>query len=253
MIFEANRKNEGRETWFGYFKNDKFEKRKNQGRIDARGLYKEEKARWLNAYHNSKEVAGLSVKQEVKGEDEWCAEAYMETDYSTLNQVDFEQKLKDYIAFKFLRDSNIKTLSVPNIKLYDLSKTELVKLSDVFDIWYGVNLEVVNCDEIPDGMPFVSRKSQNNGISTYVRELYDILPNPANTLSIACSGSVLSTFYHDYEYYSGRDVYIAKPKYALTKEQMLYYAYVIEQNKYRYNYGRQANKTLKNILVPKLK
>jgi type I restriction-modification system DNA methylase subunit len=105
MIFEANKANKGRETWFGYFKNDKFEKRKNQGRIDARGLYKEEKMRWLNAYHNSKEVAGLSVKQEIKGEDEWCAEAYMETDYSTLNQIDFEKKLKDYIAFKFLNQN----------------------------------------------------------------------------------------------------------------------------------------------------
>jgi type I restriction-modification system DNA methylase subunit len=105
MVFEANKQNEGRETWFGYFKNDKFEKRKNQGRIDARGLYKEEKKRWLNAYHNLKGVAGLSVKQEVKGEDEWCAEAYMETDYSTLNQADFEKKLKDYIAFKFLNNA----------------------------------------------------------------------------------------------------------------------------------------------------
>jgi len=102
MVFEANKKNKGKETWFGYFKNDKFEKRKNQGRIDARGLYKDEKLKWLNAYHNSKEVAGLSVKQEVSGEDEWCAEAYMETDYSTLNKLDFEKKLKDYIAFKFL-------------------------------------------------------------------------------------------------------------------------------------------------------
>ncbi len=102
MVFEANKKNKGKETWFGYFKDDKFEKRKNQGRIDARGLYKDEKERWLNAYHNSKEVAGLSVKQEVLGEDEWCAEAYMETDYSTLNKLDFEKKLKDYIAFKFL-------------------------------------------------------------------------------------------------------------------------------------------------------
>jgi type I restriction-modification system DNA methylase subunit len=104
MVFEANKKNEGRETWFGYFKDDKFEKRKNRGRIDARGLYKKEKKRWLNAYHNSKEVAGLSVKQEVKGEDEWCAEAYMETDYSKLNQADFEKKLKDYVAFKFLNE-----------------------------------------------------------------------------------------------------------------------------------------------------
>jgi len=44
----------------------------------------------------------LSIKQEVKGENEWCAEPYMETDYSTLNQNDFEKKLKDFIAFKFL-------------------------------------------------------------------------------------------------------------------------------------------------------
>lgn len=107
MVFEANRENEGMETWFGYFKNDGFEKRKNQGRIDARGLYKEQKNNWLKAYHNSREIAGLSVKKEVKGEDEWCAEAYMETDYSTLNQTDFERKVKDFVAFKFL-NQNIK-------------------------------------------------------------------------------------------------------------------------------------------------
>jgi hypothetical protein len=122
-------------------------------------------------------------------------------------------------------------------------------IDEIFDIWYGVNLELVNCDEIKNGIPFVSRQSTNNGVSSYVKPI-DITPNPAHTLSIAGGGSVLSTFYHDYEYYSGRDVYIAKPKKELSKEQMLYYAYVIEQNKYRYNYGRQANKTLKNILVP---
>ena len=78
----------------------------------------------------------------------------------------------------------------------------------------------------------------------------DVEPNPSHTLSIAVSGSVLSTFYHDYEYYSGRDIYVAKPKIKLTKEEMLYYCYVIEQNKYRYNYGRGANKTFRSILVP---
>lgn len=31
---------------------------------------------------------------------------------------------------------------------------------------------------------------------------------------------------------------------------MLYYCTIIEANKYRYSYGRQANKTLKDILVP---
>ncbi|MDR3287172.1 MAG: SAM-dependent methyltransferase, partial [Prevotellaceae bacterium] len=104
MVFKATTPNKGLKTWFGYFKDDGFEKRKQKGRVDARGKWKVIKNKWITAYHDKDEVAGLSVKQEVKGSDEWCAEAYMETDYSTLNQADFEKKLKDYVAFKFLNN-----------------------------------------------------------------------------------------------------------------------------------------------------
>lgn len=124
------------------------------------------------------------------------------------------------------------------------------RLDEIFDVWYGVNLEVVNSEVVEKDMPFVSRQSVNNGVVCHVKRMSDIEPNPAHTLSIAVSGSVLSTFYHDYEYYSGRDVYVAKPKFELSKAEMLYYCYVIEQNKYRYNYGRGANKTFRNLLVP---
>ena len=124
------------------------------------------------------------------------------------------------------------------------------RLDEIFDVWYGVNLEVVNSEVVDKDIPFVSRQSVNNGIVCHVKRMPNVEPNPANTLSIAVSGSVLSTFYHDYEYYSGRDVYVAKPKIELTKAEMLYYCYVIEQNKFRYNYGRGANKTFRNILVP---
>ena len=132
---------------------------------------------------------------------------------------------------------------------------KLVVLSEIFDIWYGVNLELQNCDEAfgdEKGIPFVSRTLQNNGISAYVFENNDYDKNPANTLSVACGGSVLTTFFHPYEYYSGRDIVILKPRASLTINQMLYYCTAIELNKYRYNYGRQANKTLKNIRVPSL-
>ena len=126
----------------------------------------------------------------------------------------------------------------------------MVPLIDIFDVWYGVNLEVVNSEVVSAGISFVSRQSVNNGVVCHVKKMDDVEPNPSHTLSIAVSGSVLSTFYHDYEYYSGRDIYVAKPKIKLTKEEMLYYCYVIEQNKYRYNYGRGANKTFRSILVP---
>lgn len=124
------------------------------------------------------------------------------------------------------------------------------RLDEIFEVWYGVNLEVVNSEVVEKDVPFVSRQSVNNGVVCHVKRMPDVEPNPANTLSIAVSGSVLSTFYHDYEYYSGRDVYIAKPKISLTKAEMLYYCYVIQKNKYRYNYGRGANKTFRSILVP---
>ncbi len=103
MVFKANEKNEGRKTWFGYFKNDGFEKRKHKGRIDARSKWESIKSKWISAYYNLDEIPGLSVKQEVCGADEWCAEAYMETDYSTLCNTDFEKKMNEYIAFKFLK------------------------------------------------------------------------------------------------------------------------------------------------------
>ena len=100
MVWEANQPNAGRKTWFGYFKDDGFEKRKHQGRIDARGKFKTIiKNKWISAYQNGDEIAGLSVKKEVNYDDEWCAEAYMETDYDAITEDLFISKLKEYASF----------------------------------------------------------------------------------------------------------------------------------------------------------
>lgn len=102
MVFEANKPNKGRKTWFGYFKDDGFEKRKYIGRIDAKDRYSSLKSSLLSAYKNLDEIPGLSVRHEVTFKDEWCAEAYMETDYSKLSESDFERKIREYCAFKLL-------------------------------------------------------------------------------------------------------------------------------------------------------
>jgi hypothetical protein len=131
---------------------------------------------------------------------------------------------------------------------------KLVKISDLFEITYGVNLELVNIEECKssdiDSIPFVSRTEKNNGVSAYVFRIIDVEPNPGHTLSVAGGGSVLSTFYQPIPYYSGRDLYYLTPKREMKIAEMLYYAKCISSNKYKYNYGRQANKTLKDILIP---
>ena len=130
----------------------------------------------------------------------------------------------------------------------------LVELSEIFDVIYGVNLELVNLEECTlkskNSIPFVSRTENNNGVSAYVKKLIDVEPNPKHTLSVAGGGSVLSTFYQSRPYYSGRDLYVLVPKKELTVIEMLFYAKCIFSNKYKYSYGRQVNKTLKTILVP---
>ena len=106
MIWEANKPNKDFETWFGYLKDDGFEKRKHEGRIDVKKKWAEIKKNFLNAYNNSNEIVGLSVKKHVDAKDEWCAEAYMETDYSKLKKEDFEKTLKEFVLFNelFLKD-----------------------------------------------------------------------------------------------------------------------------------------------------
>jgi len=131
---------------------------------------------------------------------------------------------------------------------------KLVKVSDLFNVIYGVNLELVNLTQCKstdkNAVPFVSRTENNNGVSAYVEMELDVEPNPAHTLSVAGGGSVLSTFYQSFPYYSGRDLYVLVPKAKMNVIEMLFYAKCISANKYKYNYGRQANKTLKNILIP---
>lgn len=132
---------------------------------------------------------------------------------------------------------------------------KLIPLKELFTPVYGVNLELIHVEECEkkdlNSIRFVSRTEQNNGVSAYVKRIDEITPNPAHTISVAVSGSVLSSFYQDEEYYSGRDLYYLLPKRKMSKEEMLFYAFCIKANKYKYNYGRAANKTLKHILVPK--
>ena len=107
MIFTAHKPHpKNKETYFGYYKDDGFVKRKIQGRTDVYGKWENIKDKWVNYYLNRKQEPGFSANKVVAAYDEWCAEAYMETDYSKLTQNDFLKTIKEYILFNelFLKD-----------------------------------------------------------------------------------------------------------------------------------------------------
>ncbi len=98
MVFTAHKPHpKNKETFFGYFKDDGFVKRKVQGRIDAYGKWTTIKQEWLTYYLNRKSKPGFSINTCVTAEDEWCAEAYMETDYSKLSKDHFLKTLKSFV------------------------------------------------------------------------------------------------------------------------------------------------------------
>jgi type I restriction enzyme M protein len=88
-----------KKTWFGFWRDDGFAKIKKLGRVDRDHTWSTTRDRWVEAFRNREVHAGESVTAEVGPDDEWIAEAYMETDYSTLTQADFEKVMLDYALF----------------------------------------------------------------------------------------------------------------------------------------------------------
>ncbi|MCC7040360.1 MAG: N-6 DNA methylase [Burkholderiales bacterium] len=107
MVFRARVPHSisNKKTWFGYWKNDGFTKTKHRGRVDLEGRWPAIRDHWVEMFRNREVHAGESVLQAVGPDDEWCAEAYMETDYSTLAPTAFEQELKKYVVFQIMNDA----------------------------------------------------------------------------------------------------------------------------------------------------
>lgn len=109
MIFTAHRRHlPNKKTFFGYYKDDGFEKRKNKGRIDVDGKWEDIKKMWVGYYAEREEKAGLTVKRIVSPEMEWCAESYLETNYTLINDADFVQNILNYTAYLITNKRNVR-------------------------------------------------------------------------------------------------------------------------------------------------
>lgn len=123
-------------------------------------------------------------------------------------------------------------------------------VKNLFNVVYGVNLELNKLEIDKNGINFVSRTAKNNGVSAKVKRLENIAPIPAGMITVAGGGSVMESFLQPEPFYSGRDLYYLEPKINLSDQEKIYYCVCLRANKYRFNYGRQANRTLKDILIP---
>ena len=112
MVFRAHKPHveSNLKTWFGFWKDDGFIKTKNLGRVDFYKRWPTIRDHWVESFRNREVHAGESVMQHVTATDEWVAEAYMATDYSTLTKKDFETVMREYGLFR-LRQSELSAVT----------------------------------------------------------------------------------------------------------------------------------------------
>ncbi|MGM9849355.1 MAG: class I SAM-dependent DNA methyltransferase [Bacilli bacterium] len=92
---------ENKDTFFGYYKDDGLVKKKNIGRVEREPeIWSRIEKKWLDLYYSRQTEIGLSVTKKVTADDEWLAEAYMETDYSTLTDFDFQKTINEYLSYQ---------------------------------------------------------------------------------------------------------------------------------------------------------
>ncbi|MCB9996032.1 MAG: restriction endonuclease subunit S [Rhodospirillales bacterium] len=130
---------------------------------------------------------------------------------------------------------------------------KLIKLTDLFLIEYGNQLDLNKLIKAENGINFVNRSAKNLGISAKVKKIDNIEPYEAGLLTVALGGSVLSSFVQPKAFYTGQNVKVLKPKLKMNDLLKKYYCFAINKNAFRYSTcGREANSTFDNLLVPSL-
>ena len=126
-----------------------------------------------------------------------------------------------------------------------------MRVDELFYLHQGNGFELYNMSQSLDSnISFVSRTAQTNGVVGKVDQVDGVAPFPAGYITVALGGSVLSSFVQKDPFYTAFHIMVLEPKRDMTFQEKLFYCMCIQNNAYRYSYGRQANKTLKDIEVP---
>ncbi len=124
-----------------------------------------------------------------------------------------------------------------------------MKLKNLFTIEYGQRDYTSKAFlEGRKGLtPLISSGASNNGF--FGR--FDITPKYKRVISVARTGSVGWSFYHSYDCCIDDNCIVLLPKEKISDEKMLYLTLLINQDRYRYMYGRQVTpKRLGDIELP---
>ena len=241
LVIKAKEKHPSNyKTYFGYWKNDGFIKIKNLGRVDFYNRWETTKKYWLENFRNKDTVIGHSIKKSIIAKDEWCAEAYIDTDYNILTDELFIKNIKQYLTYVFNRSQtksiSIETNSNKQLSL-NLSEWKPFKYTDVFKIKKGKRL--TKKDQSDGDIPYVSSSALNNGIDNKIGNG----STDENCISFACYGSIGEVFYQDEKVWvsDNANVFYLKNR-KLNSYIAMFIVTLLRLEQFRFSYGMTGKK-----------
>lgn len=252
MVFTAHKPHKDtKKTFFGYFKDDGFEKRKKLGRIDVHGKWSKIKKEWLSLYESHDEKTGKSVLCHVKANDEWCAEAYMKTDYKKLTEYMFMTSIRYYINYKIYfnkNQSDIKYASILGKMDYNTDDWKEFSLCDerLFKIKGSKTTPISELELCGVGdYPYVTTQATNNGVKGF----YNIFTEEGGCFTIDSAVKGYCSW-HEENFTASDHVEKLLPLFKCNNYIAMFIVTVINLEQYRYNYGLKCNQMrIKNMKI----
>ncbi len=125
-----------------------------------------------------------------------------------------------------------------------------MKISDLFAIEYPHTLIFAELSPDSNGINFVSSQGSNNSVVGRVAVVDGVKLYPAGVITVPLKGTVLAAHVQTEPCYVAHQVAVLTAKRPMTLQEKLFYCTCIQKNAFRFSYGRQADKTLKDIDLP---
>jgi hypothetical protein len=248
MVWEAHHPHDStQETFFGYYKDDGFVKRKKLGRIDALNKWQTIKEEWLKLYRNRDVKEGLSARNCVTHKDEWCAEAYLETDYSKLDENDFIKKMVHYASFLikneyyFSNHSHKTKMVLNNNYVFDGWNENNLPINTANWLWFSLQTifdmergeRLTKADREKGNIPLITAGYKDEGLAEYISN--EEMKRYHNSITIDMFGN---SFYREYKFCCDDNILVLSNN-KLNKHSGLFIAAVLDNDNYKFQYGRQ--------------
>lgn len=131
----------------------------------------------------------------------------------------------------------------------------MTTLESLFEVAKGDQLALNRVQFAARGderIAYVTRSHQNNGVRAWIKRIDGLTPAAAGDISVCLRSRnhALSAFVQPYPFYTTYHVAVLTPKRKMSLQEKLWWCLCIRANRFRFNFGRQANRTIGEIVLP---